>query len=169
MLNAGITRDGLAVRMSAEDWRAVIDTNLGGAFFVARPALRGMLRRRRRQHRGGVLRGRHHGNAGQANYAAAKAGLLGMVRSLAREAGSRGVRVNAVAPGYISDGLTDALTEEAARGGPRRHRRSGASASPRTWRGRGASCSRTRRPSSPARCWRSTAGWRCREEADDGA
>jgi 3-oxoacyl-[acyl-carrier protein] reductase len=112
VLNAGITRDGLAVRMSAEDWRAVIDTNLSGAFYVARPALRGMLRRRA----GSIVAVSSvvgiTGNAGQVNYAAAKAGLLGMVRSLAREAGSRGVRVNAVAPGYISTDMTAALTDE---------------------------------------------------------
>jgi 3-oxoacyl-[acyl-carrier protein] reductase len=112
VLNAGITRDGLAVRMPPEDWRAVIDTNLTGAFFVARPALRGMLRRR-----GGSIVAVSSvvaltGNAGQANYAAAKAGLLGMVRSLARESGGRGVRVNAVAPGYISTGMTAALGED---------------------------------------------------------
>ena len=112
VLNAGITRDGLAVRMSADDWRAVIDTNLSGAFFVARPALRGMLRRR-----AGCIVAVSSvvgitGNAGQVNYAAAKAGMLGMVRSLAREAGGRGVRVNAVAPGYISTDMTAALTDE---------------------------------------------------------
>ena len=112
VLNAGITRDGLAVRMSADDWRAVIDTNLSGAFFVARPALRGMLRRRA----GSIVAVSSvvgiTGNAGQVNYAAAKAGMLGMVRSLAREAGGRGVRVNAVAPGYISTDMTAALTDE---------------------------------------------------------
>ena len=88
VLNAGITRDGLAVRMSAEDWSAVIDTNLSGAFYTARPALRGMLRRRAGSIVAvssvvGII-----GNAGQVNYAAAKAGMLGMVRALAREAGS---------------------------------------------------------------------------------
>jgi 3-oxoacyl-[acyl-carrier protein] reductase len=111
VLNAGITRDGPALRMSAEDWDAVIDTNLSGAFFVARPALRGMLRRRS----GSIVAVSSVvgliGNAGQANYAAAKAGLLGMVRSLAREAGGRGVRVNAVAPGYIATDMTGALTD----------------------------------------------------------
>lgn len=112
VLNAGITRDGLAVRMSAEDWTAVIDTNLSGAFYTARPALRGMLRRRAGSIVAvssvvGVI-----GNAGQVNYAAAKAGLLGMVRALAREAGGRGVRVNAVAPGYITTDMTAALTDE---------------------------------------------------------
>jgi 3-oxoacyl-[acyl-carrier protein] reductase len=111
ILNAGITRDGLAVRMSAEDWSAVIDTNLSGAFYTARPALRGMLRRRSGSIVAissvvGVI-----GNAGQVNYAAAKAGMLGMVRALAREAGGRGVRVNAVAPGYITTDMTAELTD----------------------------------------------------------
>jgi 3-oxoacyl-[acyl-carrier protein] reductase len=111
VLNAGITRDALAVRMRAEDWAAVIDTNLTGAFFTARPALRGMLRRRA----GSIVAVSSVvgliGNPGQANYAAAKAGVIGMVKALAREAGSRGVRVNAVAPGYIATDMTAALTD----------------------------------------------------------
>jgi 3-oxoacyl-[acyl-carrier protein] reductase len=111
VLNAGITRDGLAVRMSGEDWSAVIDTNLSGAFYTARPALRGMLRRRS----GSIVAVSSVvgliGNAGQVNYAAAKAGMLGMVRALAREAGSRGVRVNAVAPGYITTDMTEELSD----------------------------------------------------------
>jgi len=112
VLNAGITRDGLAVRMSADDWGAVIDTNLTGAFFTARPALRGMLRRRA----GSIVAVSSivgvTGNPGQANYAAAKAGLIGLVRALAREVGPRGVRVNAVAPGYIATGMTAGLSDE---------------------------------------------------------
>ncbi len=112
ILNAGITRDGLAVRMSAEDFSAVVDTNLTGAFHVARPALRGMLRRRR----GSIVAVSSvvglTGNVGQANYAAAKAGLIGLVRSLAREAGGRGVRVNAVAPGYVATDMTAVLSDE---------------------------------------------------------
>jgi 3-oxoacyl-[acyl-carrier protein] reductase len=112
VLNAGITRDGLAVRMSDEDWSAVIDTNLSGAFYTARPALRGMLRRRA----GSIVAVSSIvgliGNPGQANYAAAKAGMIGMARALAREAGARGVRVNAVAPGYIATDMTAALTDE---------------------------------------------------------
>ncbi|HWH14317.1 MAG TPA: 3-oxoacyl-[acyl-carrier-protein] reductase [Miltoncostaeaceae bacterium] len=112
VLNAGVTRDGLALRMSAEDWRTVIDTNLTGAFFVARAALRGMLRRRA----GSIVAVSSvvgiTGNAGQANYAAAKAGLIGMAKSLAREAGPRGVRVNAVAPGYIATDMTAGLSDE---------------------------------------------------------
>jgi 3-oxoacyl-[acyl-carrier protein] reductase len=113
VLNAGITRDGLALRMDADRWRAVIDTNLTGAFFTARPALRGMLRRRA----GSIVAVSSvvglGGNAGQANYAAAKAGLIGLVRALARECGPRGVRVNAVAPGYVETDMTaEVLTPE---------------------------------------------------------
>lgn len=112
VLNAGITRDGLFMRMSADDWTSVIDTNLTGAFFVARGALRGMLKRRA----GSIVAVSSvvglMGNAGQANYAAAKAGMIGMVKSLAREAGGRGVRVNAVAPGYIATDMTSGLSDE---------------------------------------------------------
>jgi 3-oxoacyl-[acyl-carrier protein] reductase len=112
VLNAGITRDGPALRMSGEDWRAVLDTNLSGSFYTARSALRGMLRRRE----GSIVAISSivglGGNAGQVNYAAAKAGLIGMVRSLAREAGGRGVRVNAVAPGYIETDMTATLRDE---------------------------------------------------------
>jgi 3-oxoacyl-[acyl-carrier protein] reductase len=110
--NAGITRDGLAVRMSDEDWRAVLDTNLSGAFFTIRPALRGMLKRR-----AGTIVAVSSvvgitGNPGQVNYAAAKAGIIGMVKALAREAGPRGVRVNAVAPGYIATDMTSRLSDD---------------------------------------------------------
>jgi 3-oxoacyl-[acyl-carrier protein] reductase len=112
VLNAGVIRDGPALRMNAEAWRTVIDTNLGGAFFTARPAMRGMLRRRR----GSIVAVSSvvglGGNAGQANYAAAKAGLIGLVRALARECGPRGVRVNAVAPGYVETDMTATLTDE---------------------------------------------------------
>jgi 3-oxoacyl-[acyl-carrier protein] reductase len=112
VLNAGITRDGLFMRMSADDWNAVIDTNLTGAFYVARGALRGMLKRRA----GSIVAVSSvvglMGNAGQANYAASKAGMIGMVKSLAREAGGRGVRVNAVAPGYISTDMTSGLSDD---------------------------------------------------------
>ena len=112
VLNAGITRDGLALRMSAEDWTDVIRTNLDGAFFTARAVLRGMLKRRR----GSIVAVSSvvglGGNAGQANYSAAKAGMIGMVKSLAREVGARGVRVNAVAPGYIVTDMTASLTDD---------------------------------------------------------
>jgi 3-oxoacyl-[acyl-carrier protein] reductase len=110
--NAGVTRDTLIARMSDEDWDVVIDTNLRGAFNTSRAVARKMLRRR-----SGVIVNLTsvvglHGNPGQANYAASKAGLIGLTKALARELGSRGVRVNAVAPGYIDTALTNVLSEE---------------------------------------------------------
>ena len=111
--NAGITRDTLIVRMSDEEWDDVLDTNLRGTFNVCRAAARGMLKRKA----GSIVNLTSvvglHGNAGQTNYAASKAGLIGFTKSLAKELGSRGVRVNAVAPGYIATELTDVLPEEA--------------------------------------------------------
>jgi 3-oxoacyl-[acyl-carrier protein] reductase len=110
--NAGITRDGVIVRMSDGDWDAVIATNLGGAFFTCRAAARGMMRRRS----GSIVNVTSivglHGNPGQTNYAASKAGIIGLTKSLARELGPRGVRANAVAPGYVDTRLTDVLREE---------------------------------------------------------
>ncbi len=110
--NAGLTRDGLIARMSDEDWRVVLATNLGGAFFTSRAVARSMMRRRS----GAIVNVTSivglHGNAGQTNYAASKAGLIGLTKSLARELGSRGVRANAVAPGYVDTRLTDVLPEE---------------------------------------------------------
>lgn len=110
--NAGITRDGLAVRMKDEDWRAVIDTDLSAAFYLSRAALRHLLRSEagRIVNVSSVVALR--GNAGQANYVAAKAGLIGLTKALAREYGSRGVTVNAVAPGFIESDMTDALPAE---------------------------------------------------------
>lgn len=109
--NAGITRDGLIARMPDDDWRAVIDTNLGGAFYTCRAAARGMMRRRS----GAIVNLTSvvglHGNPGQSNYAAAKAGLIGLTKALARELAPRGVRVNAIAPGYIETALTAVLPE----------------------------------------------------------
>ena len=111
--NAGITRDNLIMKLDEEDWRAVIDTNLAGAFFTCRAVARPMLKRRA----GTIVNMSSvvgvHGNAGQTNYAASKAGLIGLTKSLAKELGGRGIRVNAIAPGYIATELTDALPEPA--------------------------------------------------------
>ena len=109
--NAGITRDGLTMRMTDADWDTVIDTNLSGVFRMSRAVLRGMMKARHGRiiNIGSVVG--LMGNAGQANYAAAKAGLLGLTRSLAREVGSRNITVNAIAPGFIATDMTDALDE----------------------------------------------------------
>lgn len=111
--NAGITRDGLLVRMSNEDWSAVIGTNLSGAFYATRAAAKLMMKARS----GSIVNIASvvglTGNAGQANYAAAKAGLVGMTKSVARELASRNVRANAVAPGFISTDMTNELPEAA--------------------------------------------------------
>jgi 3-oxoacyl-[acyl-carrier protein] reductase len=109
--NAGFTRDMLALRMKDEDWQAVIDVDLTAPFRLARAALKGMLRRRAGRIVGiGSIVGAT-GNPGQANYAAAKAGLVGMTKALAQEVASRGVTVTMVAPGFIATPMTDALTE----------------------------------------------------------
>jgi 3-oxoacyl-[acyl-carrier protein] reductase len=111
--NAGITRDTLVVRMADDDWASVLDTNLSGTFFTCRAVARGMLERRA----GSIVNMSSvvgvHGNPGQTNYAASKAGIIGFTKALARELGVRGVRANAVAPGYISTELTEALPDEA--------------------------------------------------------
>lgn len=111
--NAGLTRDGLLPRMSDDDWRTVIDTNLSSVFFTCRAASRTMMRRRA----GAIVNVSSivgiHGNGGQTNYAASKAGIIGFTKSLARELGSRNVRANVVAPGYVTTQLTDVLPEAA--------------------------------------------------------
>ena len=109
--NAGFTRDMLALRMKDEDWQAVLDVDLTAPVRLARAALRGMLRRRAGRIIGISSIVGATGNAGQANYAAAKAGLVGMSKALAQEVGSRGVTVNVVAPGFIETAMTDALPE----------------------------------------------------------
>jgi 3-oxoacyl-[acyl-carrier protein] reductase len=111
--NAGITRDNLSFRMSLEDFQKVLDVNLTAAFLIARTVGRDMIRRRQ----GAIVNMSSvvgiHGNGGQANYAASKAGLIGITKSLAQETASRGVRVNAVAPGFITSDMTAAMNEEA--------------------------------------------------------
>ena len=110
--NAGITADTLVLRMSEDDWSRVIDTNLTGSFRLAKRAAKGMLRQRKGRiifisSVVGLL-----GSAGQVNYAASKAGLVGMARSLARELGSRSITANVVAPGFVETDMTDVLTDE---------------------------------------------------------
>jgi 3-oxoacyl-[acyl-carrier protein] reductase len=110
--NAGLTRDGLLARMPDDDWRAVLDTNLGGVFHTCRAAARGMMRRRS----GAIVNISSivglHGNPGQTNYSASKAGIIGFTKALARELGGRGVRANVVAPGYVDTRLTDVLPDD---------------------------------------------------------
>lgn len=110
--NAGITRDTLALRMKDEDWQAVLEVNLTAGFRLIRAALRGMVRRRH----GRILCVTSvvgvTGNPGQANYAAAKAGMIGMAKSLAAEVAARGITVNCIAPGFIATPMTDKLTDD---------------------------------------------------------
>jgi 3-oxoacyl-[acyl-carrier protein] reductase len=111
--NAGLTRDGLLARMSDDDWRTVIETNLSSVFYTCRAVTRPMMKKRR----GAIVNISSvvgvHGNWGQANYAASKAGIIGFTKSLARELGSRNIRANVVAPGYVRTQLTEVLPEEA--------------------------------------------------------
>jgi 3-oxoacyl-[acyl-carrier protein] reductase len=111
--NAGLTRDGLLARMPDDDWRTVIETNLSSVFYTCRAVCRPMMKKR-----GGAIVNVSsivgvHGNWGQTNYAASKAGIIGFTKSLAKELGSRNVRANVVAPGYVKTQLTEVLPEEA--------------------------------------------------------
>ena len=110
--NAGITRDALALRMTDEDWRAVLDINLTAAFRLTRAVLRGMVRRRHGRIVGVTSVVALSGNAGQANYAAAKSAMIGMSKSIAAEVAGRGITVNCVAPGLIATAMTEKLSEE---------------------------------------------------------
>jgi 3-oxoacyl-[acyl-carrier protein] reductase len=111
--NAGLTRDGLLARMPDDDWRTVIETNLSSVFYTCRAVCRPMMRKRA----GAIVNVSSivgvHGNWGQTNYAASKAGIIGFTKSLARELGSRNVRANVVAPGYVRTRLTEVLPEDA--------------------------------------------------------
>ena len=111
--NAGLTRDGLLARMSDDDWRTVIETNLSSVFYTCRAVTRPMMKKR-----GGSIINISsivgvHGNWGQTNYGASKAGIIGFTKSLARELGSRNIRANVVAPGYVKTALTEVLPDEA--------------------------------------------------------
>jgi 3-oxoacyl-[acyl-carrier protein] reductase len=110
--NAGVTRDGLLARMSDDDWREVIDTNLSSVFYTCRAVARPMMRKRA----GAIVNLSSivglHGNLGQTNYGASKAGIIGFTKSLARELGSRGVRANVVARGYVTTRLTEVIPDE---------------------------------------------------------
>jgi 3-oxoacyl-[acyl-carrier protein] reductase len=109
--NAGITRDGLAMRMKDDDWAAVVDTNLSAVFRLCRTAMRPMMKQRYGRIVSITSVVGASGNAGQANYAAAKAGVAGLTRALARELASRQITVNCVAPGFIATDMTDALND----------------------------------------------------------
>ena len=157
----GVTRDGLLARMSDDDWRAVIDTNLSSVFYTCRAVTRPMMKKRA----GSIVNISSivglHGNWGQTNYGASKAGIVGFTKSLARELGSRGVRANVIAPGYVKSRLTDVLPEEATQamltntplgrlGEPEDVARAVRFLAP------------TRPRSSRAKCCSSTADWGCR-------
>ena len=159
--NAGLTRDRLALRMQDEDWQAVLDVDLTAPFRLARAVLRGMLRRRA----GRIINISSivgaTGNAGQANYAAAKAGLVGMTKALAQEVASRGITVNAVAPGFVVTADDRRADRGAARPSWPKRSRWADSASRPTSPPRWSIWPPTRRAGSPVPRCTSMAGWRC--------
>ncbi len=110
--NAGITRDNILMRMKQDEWDEIIDTNLASVFKMSKAVLRGMMKKRAGRIISITSVVGSMGNSGQANYAAAKAGIMGFTKSLAREVGSRGITVNTVAPGFIQTDMTDALPDE---------------------------------------------------------
>jgi 3-oxoacyl-[acyl-carrier protein] reductase len=110
--NAGITRDNILVRMKEEEWDEIIDTNLSSVYKMSKAVLRGMIKKRSGRIISITSVVGSMGNAGQSNYAAAKAGIMGFTKSLAREVGVRGITVNAIAPGFIKTDMTDALSDE---------------------------------------------------------
>ena len=110
--NAGITRDNILVRMKAEEWDDIIDTNLSSVYRMSKAVLRGMIKKRSGRIISITSVVGAMGNSGQSNYAAAKAGIMGFTKSLAREVGARGITVNAIAPGYIQTDMTDNLTAD---------------------------------------------------------
>ena len=110
--NAGITRDNILIRMKQDEWNQIIDTNLSSVFKMSKAVLRGMIKKKAGRIISITSVVGAMGNSGQANYAAAKAGIMGFTKSLAREVGSRGITVNTVAPGFIQTDMTDALSEE---------------------------------------------------------
>ena len=114
--NAGLTRDNLFIRMSDEDWQLVLDVNLSAGFKLAKAAVRGMMKRRFGRIIGIASVVGVTGNAGQANYSASKAGMIGLAKSIAKEMGPRGIRANAIAPGFIITEMTNALPEEVKQG-----------------------------------------------------
>ena len=156
--NAGVTRDDLLMRMSEADWDAVLDTNLKGAFLVTKAFSRALLKQRSGRIINiasviGLI-----GNAGQCNYAASKAGLIGFTKSVARELASRGITVNALAPGFIETDMTAVLKEEL-RAGVLKQIPLGSFGQPDDIAGRRCFWPARRRVTSPARFWRWTAAW----------
>jgi 3-oxoacyl-[acyl-carrier protein] reductase len=158
--NAGLTRDNILFRIKDEDWDMVLDANLRGAFIAIRAASRGMMKRRW----GRIINIASivgiTGNKGQANYAASKAGLIGLTKSVAKELGSRNILVNAVAPGFIETDMTAAMTPEA-RAALSGQFRSTGSAAHRTLRAPSRFSRRSTPPTSRGRCSWWTAGWLC--------